>query len=159
MTVLSDEAILSALDLGELEIDPFNKNNLTPNGYDLTIKEIEIPNGNKISNGDLAIPPGKRFAVSTKERIACGPNLCAQLWLRTTWARKGIVCSFGKIDSGFDGTLTLLGFNSSEQNVILSSDATFAQMVFEVMTGPASSLYSERSGNYQNQDGITWSKK
>ena len=159
MTVLSDEAILSALDLGELEIDPFNKDNLTPNGYDLTIKEIEIPNGDKTSNGDLAIPPGKRFAVSTKERIACGPNLCAQLWLRTTWARKGIVCSFGKIDSGFDGTLTLLGFNSSEQNVILSIDVTFAQMVFEVMTGPASSLYSERSGNYQNQDGITWSRK
>ena len=159
MTVLSDEAILSALDLGELEIDPFNKNNLTPNGYDLTIKEIEIPNGDKTSNGDLSIPPGKRFAVSTKERIACGPNLCAQLWLRTSWARKGIVCSFGKIDSGFDGTLTLLGFNSSEQNVILSIDVTFAQMVFEVMTGPASSLYSERSGNYQNQDGITWSKK
>ena len=159
MTVLSDEAILSALDLGELEIDPFNKNNLTPNGYNLTIKEIEIPNGDKTSNGDLAIPPGKRFAVSTKERIACGPNLCAQLWLRTTWARKGIVCSFGKIDSGFDGTLTLLGFNSSEQNVILSIDVTFAQMVFEVMTGPASSLYSERSGNYQNQDGITWSRK
>ena len=159
MTVLSDEAILSALDLGELEIDPFNKDNLTPNGYDLTIKEIEIPNGDKTSNGDLAIPPGKRFAVSTKERIACGPNLCAQLWLRTTWARKGIICSFGKIDSGFDGTLTLLGFNSSEQNVILSIDVTFAQMVFEVMTGPASSLYSERSGNYQNQDGITWSRK
>ena len=159
MTVLSDEAILSALDLGELEIDPFNKDNLTPNGYDLTIKEIEIPNGDKTSNGDLAIPPGKRFAVSTKERIACGQNLCAQLWLRTSWARKGIVCSFGKIDSGFDGTLTLLGFNSSEQNVILSIDVTFAQMVFEVMTGPASSLYSERSGNYQNQDGITWSKK
>ncbi|MBA60398.1 MAG: dCTP deaminase [Euryarchaeota archaeon] len=159
MTVLSDEAILSALDLGELEIDPFNKDNLTPNGYDLTIKEIEIPNGDKTSNGDLAIPPGKRFAVSTKERIACGPNLCAQLWLRTSWARKGIVCSFGKIDSGFDGTLTLLGFNSSEQNVILSIDVTFAQMVFEVMTGPASSLYSERSGNYQNQDGITWSRK
>lgn len=159
MTVLSDEAILSAIDLGELEIDPFNKDNLTPNGYDLTIKEIEIPNGDKTSNGDLAIPPGKRFAVSTKERIACGPNLCAQLWLRTSWARKGIVCSFGKIDSGFDGTLTLLGFNSSEQNVILSIDVTFAQMVFEVMTGPASSLYSERSGNYQNQDGITWSRK
>ena len=159
MSVLSDEAILSAIDLGELEIDPFNKDNLTPNGYDLTIKEIEIPNGDKTSNGDLAIPPGKRFAVSTKERIACGPNLCAQLWLRTSWARKGIVCSFGKIDSGFDGTLTLLGFNSSEQNVILSIDVTFAQMVFEVMTGPASSLYSERSGNYQNQDGITWSKE
>ena len=42
MTILSDKAILSALDAGELEIEPFNGDHLTPNGYDLTIKEIEI---------------------------------------------------------------------------------------------------------------------
>ncbi len=159
MTVLSDETILSALDIGELEIEPFNSENLTPNGYDLTIEEIEIPNTQATSKGELTIPPGKRFAVSTKERIACGPNICAQLWLRTSWARKGIVCSFGKIDSGFDGTLTLLGFNSGSEDVKLSTGETFAQMVFEMMSGPANSLYSERSGNYQNQSGITWSKK
>ena len=47
MTVLSDEAILSAIDLGELEIEPFNADNLTPNGYDLTIDEIEIPQKNQ----------------------------------------------------------------------------------------------------------------
>ena len=159
MTVLSDEAILSALDVGELEIDPFNSENLTPNGYDLTIEEIEIPNSQTTSKGDLIIPPGKRFAISTKERISCGSNLCAELWLRTSWARKGIVCSFGKIDSGFDGTLTLLGFNSGDKDVKLSTGETFAQIVFEMMSGPANSLYSERSGNYQNQSGITWSKK
>ena len=34
MTILSDEAILSALDVGEIEIDPFHSDNLTPNGYD-----------------------------------------------------------------------------------------------------------------------------
>ena len=159
MTILSDEAILSALDVGELEIDPFNSENLTPNGYDLTIKEIEIPNISKIDEGDLIIPPGKRFAISTKERIACGPNLCAQLWLRTSWARKGIACTFGKIDAGFDGTLTLLGFNSADEDVKIITGETFAQMVFEIMSGPAASLYSERSGNYQNQSGVTWSKK
>ena len=159
MTILSDEAILSALDGGEIEIEPFNADNLTPNGYDLTIKEIEMPNGPKASKNDLIIPAGKRFAVSTKERIACGPNVCAQLWLRTSWARKGIACSFGKIDSGFDGTLTLLGFNSSDEEVKLSTGETFAQMVFEMITGQATSLYCERSGNYQNQRGVTWSKK
>jgi dCTP deaminase len=68
------------------------------------------------------------------------------------------MCSFGKIDSGFNGTLTLLGFNSSNEEVELKIGETFAQMVFEMMTGPAASLYSERSGNYQNQKGITWSK-
>tara|TARA_B100000131_G_scaffold303256_1_gene327156 strand:+ start:228 stop:707 length:480 start_codon:yes stop_codon:yes gene_type:complete len=159
MSILSDEAILAALDVGQIEIDPFDSENLTPNGYDLSIKEIEIPKGRKVTEGELIIPVGKRFAVSTKERIACGPNVCAQLWLRTSWARKGIMCSFGKIDSGFDGTLTLLGFNSGEEDVKLVTGETFAQMVFEMMTGPATSLYSERSGNYQNQSGVTWSKE
>tara|TARA_B100001029_G_scaffold154014_1_gene137971 strand:+ start:3863 stop:4342 length:480 start_codon:yes stop_codon:yes gene_type:complete len=159
MPILSDEAILAALDVGQIEIEPFDSENLTPNGYDLSIKEIEIPKGRKVTEGELSIPAGKRFAVSTKERIACGPNVCAQLWLRTSWARKGIMCSFGKIDSGFDGTLTLLGFNSGEEDVKLVTGETFAQMVFEMMTGPATSLYSERSGNYQNQSGVTWSKK
>jgi len=158
MVTLSDEAILSAINLKELDIDPFNKKNLTPNGYDLTIDEIEIPNENKTSKGGLIIPPGKRFAVSTKERIECGQNVCAQLWLRTSWARKGIICSFGKIDSGFNGTLTLLGFNSSTENIELRIGETFAQMVFEMMSGSAATLYSERSGNYQHQKGITWSK-
>ena len=97
MSILSDEAILSAIDLGELEIDPFNSDNLTPNGYDLTISEVEIPNYSKIDKGEMIVPPGTRFAVSTKERIACGANLVAQLWLRTSWARKGIACSFGKM--------------------------------------------------------------
>ena len=159
MSILSDEAILAALDVGEIEIEPFITENLTPNGYDLSIKEIEIPKGPKVTEGELTIPAGKRFAVSTKERIACGPNVCAQLWLRTSWARKGIVCSFGKIDSGFNGNLTLLGFNSGQEDVVLVTGETFAQMVFEMMTGPATSLYSERSGNYQNQSGVTWSKK
>ena len=158
MTVLSDEAILSAIDLGELEIEPFNADNLTPNGYDLTIDEIEIPNKSKVSKGSLEISPGTRFAISTKEKISCGSSLCAQLWLRTSWARKGITCSFGKIDSGFNGTLTLLGFNSGDENVSINVGTTFAQVVFEMLSGPARSLYSQRSGNYQNQKGVTWSK-
>ena len=158
MAILSDEAIISAINAKELNIVPFNEQNLTPNGYDLTIDEVEIPNEKKTSRGSLLIPPGKRFAVSTKERIECGSNICAQLWLRTSWARKGIICSFGKIDSGFNGTLTLLGFNSGSEDVELNIGETFAQMVFEMMSSSAKSLYSERSGNYQNQEGITWSK-
>ncbi len=158
MTILSDQAILSAMDLGEIEIEPFKEQNLTPNGYDLTIEEIEIPNQQKTNEDSLIIPAGSRFAVSTKERISCGSNFGAQLWLRTSWARKGIICSFGKIDSGFDGTLTLLGFNSGSDGVEIPIGETFVQMVFEVLSGPAKSLYSERSGNYQNQKGVTWSK-
>ena len=159
MTVLSDKSIVKLIANKEIIIEPFKETNLTPNGYDLTVSEIEIPNGEKKSKGKLRIPPNHRFAISTKEIISCGQNHCAQLWLRTSWARKGIICSFGKIDSGFKGNLTLLGLNSSEDEVNIEIGNTFAQIVFEKLSTPADELYSDRSGNYQNQKGITWSKE
>ena len=81
------------------------------------------------------------------------------MWLRTSWARKGIICSFGKIDSGFKGNLTLLGLNAGKDNVIIEIGNTFAQIVFETLSTTANELYAERSGNYQNQKGITWSRE
>ncbi len=159
MTVLSDRSIIKLIADKEITIEPFKETNLTPNGYDLTVCEIEIPDKKKISKGHLSIPPNNRFAISTKEIISCGKNHCAQLWLRTSWARKGIICSFGKIDSGFKGNLTLLGLNSSKNEVNIQIGNTFAQIVFEKLSSPAEELYSDRSGNYQNQKGITWSKE
>ena len=159
MTVLSDKSIIDLVEKEEITINPFQKENLTPNGYDLTVEEVEIPGKQKTVADSLTIPPGERFATSTKEIISCGENHCAQLWLRTSWARKGIICSFGKIDSGFRGSLTLLGLNSSKHEVEIVIGNTFAQIVFEKLSTPADELYSERSGNYQNQKGITWSKE
>ena len=158
MVVLSDTSILAALDIGTIKIEPFNPNNLTPNGYDLTISEIAIPNSTTTKKGAISIPPNSRFAVSTLERIVCAPNVTAQLWLRTSWARKGIIATFGKVDAGFDGTLTLASFNSDIEEVIISIGETYAQIVFETLSGEAEQLYNRRSGNYQNQRGITWSK-
>ena len=159
MTVLSDKSIIDLVEKEEITINPFQKENLTPNGYDLTVEEVEIPGKQKAATRSLTIPSGERFAISTKEIISCGENHCAQLWLRTSWARKGIICSFGKIDSGFKGNLTLLGLNSSKREVEIVIGNTFAQIVFEKLSTPADELYSERSGNYQNQKGITWSKE
>jgi len=159
MAILSDESIIKLVKNNEITINPFKTENLTPNGYDLTVDEIEIPEKQKVTVGKLTIPPGERFAVSTKEVISCGKNHCAQLWLRTSWARKGIICSFGKIDSGFKGNLTLLGLNASKKNVDIEIENTFAQIVFEKLSTSPNELYEERSGKYQNQQGITWSKE
>ena len=40
--ILSDRDIKDAILRGEISIEPFNKSNLTPNGYDLTINDIYI---------------------------------------------------------------------------------------------------------------------
>jgi dCTP deaminase len=155
MTVLSDGGILKAIQDGELTIENFIERNLTPNGYDLTIAEIKVgQEGEVVKSGDVAIAPGKWFAVSTLEYVRCGPSICTQLWIRTSWARKGIISSFGKVDAGFEGTLTLSAFNSSDREVVIPIGQRFAQIVFERLDAPSEKAYAQRSGNYQGQRGV-----
>ncbi len=49
MSILSDKSIIELVKNNQITIDPFNDGNLTPNGYDLTIEEIEIPDKQKSS--------------------------------------------------------------------------------------------------------------
>ncbi len=157
--MLSDGDISHAIKIGELKIDPYRDSRLTPNGYDLGIAEILIPgHDTKVTQGTAKIPPMTRFIVSTEEVVDLGAMLTAQLWLRTSWIRKGVIASFGKVDSGFRGTLTLPALNSSSEPLELEIGKTFAQIVFERLESRPVKLYAERSGNYQDQRGITLGK-
>src|SRR5437899_3247806 len=101
------------------------------------------------------IPPETRFAVSTREKIRLGRHVAGQIWLRTTWARRGVVASFGVIDAGFSGTLTFGAFNASSEPLELPIGDRFAQIVFLTLDTPASETYERRSGAYQGQKGVT----
>lgn len=159
MSVLSDRGILVAMEAGELGIDNFLKKNLTPNGYDLSIAEIKVgQDGQTFTDGDVKIPPMTWFAVSTKEYVKFGPKITSQLWIRTTWARRGILSSFGKVDAGFEGTLTLSAFNSSDKEVTIPIGDRFCQIVFEWLDTASEKQYAERSGNYQGQRGVNLGK-
>lgn len=141
---------------GKLRIEGFREENLTPNGYDVTIGEVLIPSvGKPVRRGSVEVPPRTRFLVGTKESFELGPRLVADIWLRTTWARRGILASFGKVDAGFKGNLTLGGFNASEEEVEIAVGDTFAQVTFHELRSHPTSTYAERSGNYQGQVGIT----
>lgn len=158
--ILSDRDIKKEMDSGNIKLENFKDESLTPNGYDLTVAEIYLPESDtKHTSGDVVIPAGARFLVSTLEYVGLGSEITAQLWIRTSWARKGIMSSFGKIDAGFEGTLTLAGFNSSKNDVKMSIGQTFAQVVFIRLTSAPEALYSERSGKYQGQKGVTLSKE
>ncbi len=143
---------------GKLTIKGFREENLTPNGYDLTIGEIVIPSAKASKKGSLKVPPKTWFLISTAEFVSLGRRLSGDIWIRTTWARKGIIPSFGKVDAGFEGNLTLSAFNASEQDVAISVGETFAQITFHELRAPPSLSYPERSGTYQGQEGVTLSK-
>ncbi len=141
--ILSDKDIKEAILKGEISIKPFNVKNLTPNGYDLTIGEIYI-NGEILK--EAVIKPLKWFAISTKEYIKL-KNITAQLWLRSSYARKGILSSFGKVDAGFEGCLTISCFNSY-QEIKIKEGERFCQIVFEKLLSKPSKYYE---GKYKGQ--------
>lgn len=156
MAVLSDIDIEQALESAELGIEPFVQKNLTPNGYDLSIDEVYLRNSDQhIKEGVAVIPPLTWFAISTKEFVKMGPKMTSQLWIRSSYARKGIMASFGKVDAGFHGTLTFGCFNASDREVQIPIGDRFCQIVFEYLEQIPKALYHERSGTYQNQRGVT----
>jgi dCTP deaminase len=156
MAVLSDVDIEEALQNKELGIEPFIQKNLTPNGYDLSIDEVYLRSTDKhIKDGIAVIPPLTWFAISTKEFVKMGSQITSQLWIRSSYARKGIIASFGKVDAGFHGTLTFGCFNASDKDVEIPIGDRFCQIVFEYLEQTPKALYHERSGTYQNQRGVT----
>ncbi|MCK4367487.1 MAG: dCTP deaminase [Thermoplasmata archaeon] len=159
MTILSDEDISEFMREGKLRITDFREENLTPNGYDLTIDEVFVSGVDRtVNEGRAEIPPQTWFAIGTKERVEMSKDIAAQLWIRTSWARKGVMASFGKIDAGFEGNLTLSAFNSTKEVIDVPIGETFAQVVFEKLDRPAKRKYDERSGHFQDQEGITLKK-
>ena len=155
MCVLPDHEILERIKSGELKIENYSDASLTPNGYDLRISEVSIPGGPVVKDGTAIIAPGSMFFISTMERVELPPSLCAQLWLRTSWIRKGILAGLGKVDAGFKGTLTFMAVNVSPNPVEVPIGGRFVQIIFETMHSPAILTYEKRSGNYQGQNGIT----
>lgn len=159
MCILSDADITRSLAAGDLALEPFEARHLTPNGYDLTVGEVFVEEGARTVREGTATVPGRGwFAVSTRERVTLGPVLTAQLWLRTSYARRGVLAAFGKIEAGFSGSLTVGAFHARSQPLELPVGDRFCQVVFERMQSPPQRLYAERGGHYQGQAGVTFAR-
>ncbi len=155
MSVLSDTDIMKYMKEEKLGLEPFISKNLTPNGYDLSIEEVYMKkNDENVTDGLAVVPAMTWFAISTKEFVKMGAEITAQLWIRSSYARKGVMASFGKVDAGFHGTLTISCFNASDQDLEIPIGDRFCQIVFEKMESIPSELYDKKSGNYHKQRGI-----
>jgi len=145
--ILADVDIQRAIKQGDLAIEPFMTDNLTPNGYDLSVEEVMV---NDSVFQEAIIPPMTWFAVATREYVRL-PKYAAQLWIRSSYARRGVLASFGKVDIGFEGTLTLSSFNTHE-DLALNHNDRFCQIVFEDVSSAPHKPYE---GKYKGQQRIT----
>lgn len=152
MATLSDREILSMTLKGELISENFLESSLTPNGYDLRVQDIRIGGS---ETDEAIINPGNHFLASTMEFMALPDDVIGQIWIRSSFARRGIMGSFGAVDAGFHGTLTLSFLNAGDSPLELKAGERIAQIVFHRLESIPQKAYEERSGNFQNSRGIT----
>ncbi|OYT46217.1 MAG: dCTP deaminase [Thermoplasmata archaeon] len=156
MSILTDQDIVHRLEKGTMKIDPFRERNLTPNGYDLTVKEVyfRAPEG-KVTIGSAYLEPGEWCLVSTEEYLEVPHDLCATLWMRSSFVRMGLIAGFGLVDAGFKGTLTFSVSNPGPVRVALPVGERICQICYQKLESTPQKLYEERSGTYQGQSGVT----
>ena len=140
--MLNDSDIANYVKLGKIITENYTEECLTPNGYDLRIGEHDRDNAVKNS----------LFFISSLEKLALPDNIVGSLHIKSRYARRGIFGSFGFIDAGFSGNLTMSFYNFGD-DVEIMTGMKFVQIVFYEIKKPEKN-YSIRSGNYQNSHGI-----
>ena len=151
MAILGDRDIMSLIAKGFLISENFNEKSVTPNGYDFRAHQVRI-DGSDFDKVDLN--PGKFALVSSLEYFNMPKNVIGNIWLRSSFARKGLIGTFGVIDAGYQGNITVGLYNAGSSPVTLKTEERIAQIVFSMLISEAEHDYGIRSGNYQGKRGI-----
>ncbi len=156
--MLTDAEIRDAISRGELAIEPLADPSLQAASYDCSVGKYAYSSTSteRIDvgvKGLLVIDPGEFVVVETLERVSCGPQVAAQLGLRSEFARQGLLLLSGpQIDPGFSGILVVRLVNLAPVKVTLQFGAPFLTLQFFALTRPVERPYD---GVRQRQEGIT----
>jgi deoxycytidine triphosphate deaminase len=129
---LSDKDIVEAIERKELAIEPFNNEQMTPNGYDLKVVPVD-PNeleGARLENGQLILAPGGFVKLKTEETVSLANDYIGFMWLRSKYSRNGLFASTAVIDSGFRGKLYLSIKNLSNSEIAVDLSKGVVHLVF-----------------------------
>lgn len=153
MSALPDHIIISMARERHLISENFSTSSVTPNGYDLRIGTMKHFNSSSEAS-EASLEPGQGIWISTMEYIDMPRGFMGQIWLRSSYARRGIIGSFGAVESGFSGNLTLSLFNFGLTAIELKAGDRIAQIVFHSLVSEPEHGYEERSGTYSGSRGV-----
>jgi dCTP deaminase len=153
--ILTKDEILKRIKNGKIKISPYNKNNLGPASYDLTLgdefrtypgsKEIAVSEAtdykkfSKISKGSIKLKHGDFVLAVTKERITLADDICGWLSGRSRFARLGlqIHSTAAFMQPGIDNHQVLEIYNLSKNTLELKPGTRICQIIFERTEGKA----------------------
>lgn len=127
-----------------MKITPFSNDSLSPSGYDLRAGQ------------DMKIPSGHQTLIHTLERVELPPSIAGELFIRSSFAREGLMGSFAFVDPGFKGQLTISVANLGRKEIGISKGERLVQIVFNELDIPSSKPYA---GKYQDSSGVVGSKR
>jgi dCTP deaminase len=106
--------------------------------------------------GDVCIIPPNSFALARSvERFKIPRNVLALCIGKSSYARCGIICNITPLEPLWEGTLTLEISNTTPLPAKIYSHEGLAQVLFYESDEECEQAYSERSGKYMHQVGIT----
>lgn len=149
---------------GDIQIDPYNPQNLNPNSYNLTLHHdvltyeevvLDMKKSNRVKHMEipksgLTLEPNRLYLARTVERTETH-NLVPMIEGRSSIGRLGlfvhVTAGFG--DVGFAGFWTLEMF--AVQPVKIYPGVSICQIFYHQITGEVNEY---KSGKYQNNQGI-----
>jgi dCTP deaminase len=172
--VLTGKQIIQEIEVGNIEIEPFNREQINPNSYDVLLDDVSVYDLEEYGAFDTRKPPrlvrqpwhkdknGQEYMIlipdvlyiaSTVERTY-NPMHVIQIADKSSIARAGVSTHFnaGFGDCGFNGKWTLE--IKSTFNTKVYRDQKIAQLVFLTVQGEI----DEYNGKYQNQNGAVGSR-
>ena len=180
--ILSDVSIRAAIEVGRIEIDPFDVSMVQPSSVDVRIDRYFRVFENhrypyidpKQSQPDLTteietemeIPfvlhPGQFVLGSTLEVVRLGDDIVARLEGKSSLGRLGLLIhsTAGFVDPGFEGHLTLELSNVANLPIAIYPAMRIGQLSFYDLSTPAEHPYGSRDAGskYQGQRGPTPSR-
>jgi len=138
-------------------IDPLDSALVNSASIDLRIGSrvvaLDMPGG-ELNCMTIDLWPGKPILATTVEFIRLPDNLAGVVYLKSSWARRGLDHALaGWVDPGFYGQLTLE--LHSHRPLMIAPGSPVVQLVLMRLDEPTDKPYQ---GRYQNQEGPTRAK-
>lgn len=114
-----------------------------PDGCGYTMRGLFIDRSEIVE-----ISPFKSISIKTKEIVKMPNDMAGLLYIKSTYARQGIILvTNAPVDPGYNGTLTIRFFNSSEKPVKIYTMGGLAMLIVYKLIDSVPSY----NGRHQNK--------
>lgn len=167
--ILSDKTILREMQAGNIIIDPFTPEHLSPVSVDLTLapqfkiyidKILDPRKPNAVAEFEVpeegfVLRPGHVYIYACNERIGVKGNIRGKVEGKSSLGRLGLFVhvTAGFIDPGFEGSLVLELV--ATRPIIVYPNMKICQIEFARVEGEIGESYDQKSGSkYHGQEGV-----